>query len=419
MPWRLLSWADPRELPMKASAYRYIPGAGDDEETWAQGLEASTFWRHVSEILQPGPLGLEARAAAFQRASRNAPGHSAYTAPAPLDAVPPEATTATAAAGPQSEDRDHESSAYARRAPQRAPRHRAGVPPMPVPPCMRRYPLYMPTYCTCTYVPPRWAVATWRSSACVCSVLPVLWRRRRRPPRIHRHTQAHADSRLRHAARHTHSPSHPGPCMSPASHALCLYLNCSRQHAHTHTRMQLRCQQTSTTSARAAAPHRTSFASARSARGSSALARPVWRLRLRRPCTRGSPPTFPPPLRRPRRAGPVMRRGGRLRRRRSRRRLGSVRAPQMTRARAAAALRQCSGAPASARSLTCVRLVANPVRLLTSSPHFRYFVCAWLDLALNKEQSQSRHMSATFLVELVLREDRPQNVNASCGIQWL
>ena len=26
--------------------YDYVPGAGDDEESWAHGLTAAMFWRH-------------------------------------------------------------------------------------------------------------------------------------------------------------------------------------------------------------------------------------------------------------------------------------------------------------------------------------------------------------------------------------
>ena len=29
-----------------SEAYDYVPGAGDDEESWAQGLTPSLFWSH-------------------------------------------------------------------------------------------------------------------------------------------------------------------------------------------------------------------------------------------------------------------------------------------------------------------------------------------------------------------------------------
>ena len=34
------------------SSYTYVPGAGDDEETWALGLTPDAFWEHRSELLE-------------------------------------------------------------------------------------------------------------------------------------------------------------------------------------------------------------------------------------------------------------------------------------------------------------------------------------------------------------------------------
>ena len=31
---------------MGTYSYSYIPGAGDDEESWAQGLTPALFWKH-------------------------------------------------------------------------------------------------------------------------------------------------------------------------------------------------------------------------------------------------------------------------------------------------------------------------------------------------------------------------------------
>lgn len=46
-----------------AAMFRYIPGAGDDEETWAQGLTPGMFWNNLNELLEPGPVGISERAA--------------------------------------------------------------------------------------------------------------------------------------------------------------------------------------------------------------------------------------------------------------------------------------------------------------------------------------------------------------------
>lgn len=43
--------------------YRYIPGAGDDEETWAQGLTPGMFWKNLETLLTPGPIGISERVA--------------------------------------------------------------------------------------------------------------------------------------------------------------------------------------------------------------------------------------------------------------------------------------------------------------------------------------------------------------------
>ncbi|KAL2929024.1 Uncharacterized protein RDABS01_034435 [Bienertia sinuspersici] len=36
-------------------SWNYIPGAGDDEESWARGLTPTLFWNHVYEIINCGP----------------------------------------------------------------------------------------------------------------------------------------------------------------------------------------------------------------------------------------------------------------------------------------------------------------------------------------------------------------------------
>ncbi|EFJ52832.1 hypothetical protein VOLCADRAFT_55451, partial [Volvox carteri f. nagariensis] len=41
-----------------AWTYVYVPGAGDDEESWAAGLAPAVFWAHYTELLQAGPTGV-------------------------------------------------------------------------------------------------------------------------------------------------------------------------------------------------------------------------------------------------------------------------------------------------------------------------------------------------------------------------
>ncbi|XP_044961516.1 tRNA A64-2'-O-ribosylphosphate transferase isoform X4 [Hordeum vulgare subsp. vulgare] len=36
-------------------SWRYIPGAGDDEESWARGLTPTLFWKHSYDLLDGGP----------------------------------------------------------------------------------------------------------------------------------------------------------------------------------------------------------------------------------------------------------------------------------------------------------------------------------------------------------------------------
>ncbi|RVW38329.1 Uncharacterized protein C3F10.06c [Vitis vinifera] len=36
-------------------SWKYIPGAGDDEESWARGLSPKVFWNHASELINSGP----------------------------------------------------------------------------------------------------------------------------------------------------------------------------------------------------------------------------------------------------------------------------------------------------------------------------------------------------------------------------
>ncbi|CAF1870191.1 unnamed protein product [Brassica oleracea] len=36
-------------------SWSYIPGAGDDEESWSRGLSPSVFWNHVDDLIDSGP----------------------------------------------------------------------------------------------------------------------------------------------------------------------------------------------------------------------------------------------------------------------------------------------------------------------------------------------------------------------------
>lgn len=40
---------------MSEFSWNYIPGAGDDEESWAGGLSPSLFWKHVYDLVGSGP----------------------------------------------------------------------------------------------------------------------------------------------------------------------------------------------------------------------------------------------------------------------------------------------------------------------------------------------------------------------------
>lgn len=36
-------------------SWNYIPGAGDDEESWARGLSPNLFWTHIDDLIHSGP----------------------------------------------------------------------------------------------------------------------------------------------------------------------------------------------------------------------------------------------------------------------------------------------------------------------------------------------------------------------------
>jgi Rit1 N-terminal domain len=44
----------------EALSFDYVPGAGDDEESWARGLTAPLLWAHSRALLAAGPAGIHA-----------------------------------------------------------------------------------------------------------------------------------------------------------------------------------------------------------------------------------------------------------------------------------------------------------------------------------------------------------------------
>jgi hypothetical protein len=58
-------------------SYVYVPGAGDDEESWACGLTPTLMWSHYLQLLSAGPAGVPALAAELaQRAGGGRPSSS-------------------------------------------------------------------------------------------------------------------------------------------------------------------------------------------------------------------------------------------------------------------------------------------------------------------------------------------------------
>jgi tRNA A64-2'-O-ribosylphosphate transferase len=76
-------------------SFSYVPGAGDDEETWAQGLSAEGFWQHSEQLLRAaGTSGLSAAVVAIAAGERHhapvivaVPSASGSTAVRALSAV--------------------------------------------------------------------------------------------------------------------------------------------------------------------------------------------------------------------------------------------------------------------------------------------------------------------------------------------
>lgn len=56
-------------------SWNYIPGAGDDEESWARGLSPGLFWNHVYDLINSGPDACNQKVADIVEKSRV---HRAY-----------------------------------------------------------------------------------------------------------------------------------------------------------------------------------------------------------------------------------------------------------------------------------------------------------------------------------------------------
>ncbi|RDX64625.1 SPAC3F10.06c [Mucuna pruriens] len=59
----------------------YIPGAGDDEETWARGLSPSLFWKHVYDLINSGPHVCNQKVADIVENSRVCRAYKGESAP--------------------------------------------------------------------------------------------------------------------------------------------------------------------------------------------------------------------------------------------------------------------------------------------------------------------------------------------------
>ena len=52
-----MQWHGERRVGSAGRSFAYVPGAGDDEESWARGLKADAFWRARRRVLAGGPAG--------------------------------------------------------------------------------------------------------------------------------------------------------------------------------------------------------------------------------------------------------------------------------------------------------------------------------------------------------------------------
>ncbi|KAK9818277.1 hypothetical protein WJX72_009958 [[Myrmecia] bisecta] len=69
-------------------AYEYVPGAGDDEESWAKGLTPALLWAHQQELVLAGPRGVEELVQRLVQANRAVGGSRQVPSPGPDEASP-------------------------------------------------------------------------------------------------------------------------------------------------------------------------------------------------------------------------------------------------------------------------------------------------------------------------------------------
>lgn len=62
-------------------SWNYIPGAGDDEESWARGLTPGLFWKHVYDLINSGPDMCNQKVADIVEKSRVSRAYRGESAP--------------------------------------------------------------------------------------------------------------------------------------------------------------------------------------------------------------------------------------------------------------------------------------------------------------------------------------------------
>lgn len=70
-------------------SWNYIPGAGDDEESWARGLSPALFWKHVYDLINSGPDLCNQKVADIVEKDRVFRTHRGQIAPQVLVKPPP------------------------------------------------------------------------------------------------------------------------------------------------------------------------------------------------------------------------------------------------------------------------------------------------------------------------------------------
>lgn len=62
-------------------SWKYIPGAGDDEESWARGLSPKVFWNHAYHLINSGPELCNQKVATIVEKDRVYRAHRGQNAP--------------------------------------------------------------------------------------------------------------------------------------------------------------------------------------------------------------------------------------------------------------------------------------------------------------------------------------------------